>query len=298
MSVYRFISAEKARTPVSMACRLLGVSRSGYYGWLTRGPSNREVEDLELTDLIRDIWRRNRKVYGSPRVHAELGDEHGIHVGRKRVERLMRQAGISAVTVKKTRRTTIRVPGVRPAGDLANRNWTPEAPNRLWVADITYLRTWEGWQYLAAVQDTYSRRIVGWAMADHMRAELVVDALRMAVSRRRPEPGLIHHSDQGSQFVSLLFGQEARRHGIHRSMGSKGDCFDNSVAESFFATLKKELIHRYSWPTRGDQAREVIDYIEVFYNHQRRHSTLGMRSPSSYETLTQTTPDQTLINRP
>ena len=159
------------------------------------------------------------------------------------------------------------------------------APNRVWVADITYLRTWQGWLYLVAVQDLYSRRIVGWSMADHMRAELVTDALEMALAHRRPDPGLIWHSDQGAQFVSLAFGQKARAAGIAQSMGSKGDCFDNAVAESFFATLKKELVHRRSWPTKDELRTEVFDYIEVFYNRERRHSSLGQRSPADYEKM-------------
>jgi putative transposase len=178
------------------------------------------------------------------------------------------------------------VPGVRVADDLVERRFRPAGPDVLWVADITYLRTWEGWLYLAAVQDAYSRRIVGWAMADHMRAELVVDALQMALARRRPGPGLICHSDQGSQFVSLAFGQAARDAGIAVSMGSRGCAFDNAVAESFFATLKKELIRRRSWPLRRELIGEVFDYIETFYNPVRRHSTLGYLSPVQFETST------------
>ena len=222
-------------------------------------------------------------MYGSPRIHAELRMAHGINVSRKRVERLMREAGISGLSERKRKRTTVRVPGVRAADDLVKRRFRPEAPNVLYVADITYLRTWEGWLYLAAVQDAFSRRIVGWSMADNMEAPLVVDALKMALARRRPPEGVIHHSDQGGQYVSLAFGQAARDAGIARSMGSKGDCFDNAVAETFFATLKKELVHRYSWPTRQDLASEVFEYIEAFYNTRRRHSTLGMLSPADYE---------------
>lgn len=283
MSVYRLISAEKARTPVSVICELLGVSRSGYYDWATRAPSDRQLTDAWLTERIKEIHASNRGVYGAPRIHAELRMQHGIRVGRKRVARLMAQAGISGLIEKKHRRTTIRVPGVRVADDLVERRFRPAAPNVLWVADITYLRTWEGWVYLAAVQDAYSRRIVGWSMADHMRAQLVVDALQMAIARRRPAPGLIHHSDQGGQYVSLGFGQAAGGAGIARSMGSRGDCWDNAVAESFFATLKKELIHRRSWPTRRELIGEVFDYIETFYNRRRRHSTLGMLSPAQFE---------------
>jgi putative transposase len=286
VSVYRFISAEKARTPISLACRWLGVSRSGYYEWATRAPSQRALTDARLTERIRAIHTAHRGVYGSPRIHADLRLAHGVWVSRKRVERLMRAAGISGLVRRKRGRTTIRVPGVRVADDLVERRFGPPAPDVLWIADVTYLSSWEGWLYLAAVQDAYSRRIVGWSMADHMRAELVVDALQMAVSRRRPAPGLIHHSDQGSQYVSLAFGQAARDAGIARSMGSKGDCYDNAVAESFFATLKKELVHRRTWPTRRELTSEVFEYVEAFYNRTRRHSTLGYLSPADYENRT------------
>src|SRR4051794_13785258 len=274
-----------------MSCRLLGVSRSGYYEWAANQPSARAQQDAGLIEQIIAIHSANRGVYGSPRIHAELGMALGIRVGRKRVERLMRQAGISGMVRRKRGRTTIQVPGVRVADDLVERRFRPEGPNVLWVADVTYLRTWEGWLYLAAVQGAYSRRIVGWSMADHMRAELVVDALQMPVARRRPAPGLIHHSDQRSQYVSLAFGQAARNGGIARSMGSKGDCYDNAVAESFFATLKKELVHRRSWPTRRELTSEVFDYIEAFYNRVRRHSTLGMLSPLEFENTTRRSED-------
>jgi putative transposase len=210
---------------------------------------------------------------------------HEIRVSRKRVERLMRQAGISGLVSKRRGRTTIRVPGVRVADDLVKRDFRPAAPNVLWVADITYLRSWEGWVYLAAVQDAFSRRIVGWSMAEHMRADLVVDALQMALARRQPDPGLVHHSDQGSQYVSLAFGQRARDAGVAVSMGSRGDCFDNAVAESFFATLKKELVRRRTWPNRRELQSAVFDYIEAFYNRERRHSTLGYLSPREFEMI-------------
>jgi putative transposase len=290
VTAYRLISAEKARTPISMSCRLLGVSRSGYYEWAANVPSERARVDAELLERILAIHAANRGVYGSPRIHAELAMAHGIHVGRKRVERLMHDARISGMVRRKRGRTTISVPGVRVADDLVKRQFRPARPNQLWVADVTYLRTWEGWLYLAAVQDAYSRAIVGWSMADHMRKELVIDALQMAVHRRRPAPGLIHHSDQGSQYVSLALGQAARDAGISRSMGSKGDCFDNAVAESFFATLKKELVHRRSWPTRHELTSEIFEYIEAFYNRVRRHSTLGMLAPLQFENRT-LTPD-------
>jgi putative transposase len=288
VSAYRIVLAEKARTPVSVACELLGVSRSGYHAWANRAPSDRDLSDAWLLEQIKQIHAGNRGVYGSRRVQAELRFARGVRVSRKRVQRLMRDAGLSGLVTRKRGRTTIRVPGVRVADDLVKRRFRPDRPDVLWVADITYLRTWEGWLYLAAVQDAYSRRIVGWGMADHMRAELVVDALQMAIHRRRPNPGLIHHSDAGGQFVSLVFGQKARDAGIAVSMGSRGDCFDNAVAESFFATIKKELVHRRSWPTRRELTSEAFEYIEGFYNTTRRHSTLGYPSPTQFETITMT----------
>ena len=283
--IFRFIAAKKTEHSIKTMCRVLGVSRSGFHAWARRAPSARALEDERLTARIREIHRANRRVYGSPRIHAELRLADGVRVGRKRVERLMRQAGISGLIARKRGRTTIRVPGVQVCEDLVDRAFLAAAPNRLWVADITYLRTWEGWLYPVAVQDVYSRRIVGWSMADHMRAELVCNALQMALAQRRPDPGLIWHSDQGSQFVSLAFGQQARAAGIAQSMGSRGDCFDNAVAESFFATLKKELVLGRTWPTKAELRTEVFEYIEVFFNRRRRHSTLGYLSPSEFEKI-------------
>jgi transposase InsO family protein len=283
--VFSFIAAEKANYPIAVMCRALEVNRTSFHDWERRAPSDRALTDAWLTEQIKQIHESKRRVYGAPRIHAELRLAHGVRVGRKRVERLMRQAGISGLVPKKRGRTTIRVPGVRVADDLVERRFTPAGPNILWLADITYLRSWEGWLYLAAIQDAYSRAIVGWSMADHMRTELVVDALKMALARRRPHAGLIHHSDMGSQYVSLGFGQAARDAGIAISMGSRGDAYDNAVAESFFATLKKELIHRHSWPTKRELGTAVFEYIETFYNRDRRHSTLGMLSPAEYETL-------------
>ncbi|HEV2712929.1 MAG TPA: IS3 family transposase [Gaiellaceae bacterium] len=286
MTLFRIISAEKASFPVSLLCDTLDVNRSSFYAWETRPPSDRALSDAWLTEQIKEIWQTNRKVYGSRRIHAELRLGRGINVSRKRVARLMREAQISGLIGKRRKGTTIRVPGVRVADDLVKRGFRPKAPNVLWCADLTYLETWQGRCYLAAVQDLYSRLIVGWQLAEHMRAELVVDALQMAIHRRRPQPGLVHHSDQGSQFVSLAFGQAARDAGIAVSMGSKGDCFDNAVAESFFATLKKEHIRRESpFPTRADLRLSLFDYIEIFYNRQRRHSTLGYLSPDEYEKI-------------
>jgi putative transposase len=286
--MYRLVLVEKACTSVSVACNLLGVSTSGYYEWAGRAPSDRVLSDAWLIERIKTIHAANRGVYGSRRVTAELRLGEGVVVSRKRVQRLMRKAGLSGLQRVKRGRTTIRVPGIRIADDLVERRFRPAASDVLWVTDITYLRTWEGWVYLAAVQDAFSRRIVGWSMADHMRAELVVDALEMAVHRRRPAPGLICHSDQGSQFVSLAFGQKARDAGIARSMGSKGCAYDNAVAETFFATLKKELVHRRSWPTRRELISEVFEFVEGFYNTTRRHSTLGYLSPAQFEKISLT----------
>jgi putative transposase len=286
VTVFGFIAAKKAEHSVKTMCRVLGVSRSGFHAWQRRRPSRRALEDERLTERIREIHAENRRVYGSPRIHAELVLADGERIGRKRVERLMREAAISGLIRRRRGRTTVRVPGVRVCEDLVDRAFAAEAPNRIWVADITYLRTWQGWLYLVAVQDLYSRRIVGWSMADHMRTELVTDALQMALAQRRPDPGLIWHSDQGSQFVSLAFGQQARAAGIAQSMGSRGDCYDNSVAESFFATLKKELVDRRSWPEKAELRTEIFDFIEIFYNRRRRHSTLGMLSPVDYENST------------
>jgi putative transposase len=283
--IFGFIAAKKAEHSIKSMCRVLGVSRSGFHAWQTREPSARRREDERLLERIREIHAENRRVYGSPRIRAELAMADGVRVSRKRVERLMREAGISGLIKKKRGQTTIRVPGVRVCEDLVDRAFLAAAPDQLWVADITYLRTWEGWLYLVAVQDVFSRRIVGWSMADHMRTELVCDALQMALAQRRPAPGLIWHSDQGSQFVALAFGQQARAAGIAQSMGSKGDCFDNAVAESFFATLKKELIHGRSWPSQAELRTEVFEYIEVFFNRRRRHSTLGFLSPNEFEKI-------------
>jgi putative transposase len=283
---YRFIAAEKASYPVSLMTRVLGVNRTAFHRFERRPPSERALQDAWLTDKIAAIHTRARGVYGARRIHAELRLAHGVNVGRKRVERLMREAGLSGLAKRRRGKTTISVPGVRVADDLVRRDFKPAAPDILWVADITYLRSWEGFLYLAAVQDAYSRRVVGWSMADHMRAEFVVDALQMALRRRRPGPGLIHHSDQGSQYVSLAFGQRVRDAGIAVSMGSRGDAFDNAVAESFFATLKKELVSRRSWPTRRELGAAVFEYIEVFYNRERRHSTLDYHSPREFEMIT------------
>jgi putative transposase len=276
--VYRHISAEKAMGySVSTMCRLLEVSRSGFYDWAGRAPSDHELSDGRLMARIRVIHEKSKRRYGSPRVHLQLARE-GIGVGRKRVERLMRADGLEGAHRRRRRGVTVRVPGVRPAPDLVDREFRPSAPNVCWAADIKQVQTGEGKLYLAAVQDLFSRRIVGWSMAGHMRAELVVDALKMAVRARRPARGVVHHSDQGSQYVSLTFGQTCTKHGIAKSMGSRGDCFDNAVAETFFATLTKELLLHEDpeWPTRAGLRSAIFEFIEEYYNRERLHSTLGM----------------------
>jgi putative transposase len=293
--VFSFIAAEKTGYPVAVMCRVFGVSRTGFHNWERRPPSDRALEDARLTERIKRIDDASRGVYGAPRIHAELRIEHNIRVGRKRVARLMKAAGISGVGPRKRWKTTIRIAGITPATDLVERQFRPTSPNMLWVADITYLRTGEGWLYLAAVQDAYSRQIVGWSMATHLRAALVVDALKMALARRRPGAGLIHHSDQGRQYVSLAFGRAASDAGIAVSMGSRGDAYDNAVAE--FATLKKELVNRRSWQSRLELQSAVFEYIEAFYNRRRRHSTLGMVSPAEYE-QTQTMEKSIKIKQP
>ena len=239
--VFRFIHTERVNYPVTVLARVLRVNRSAYYAWARRAASAHEIEDRDLTRLVKENHGANRGVYGTPRIHAELRIVHNIKVSTKRVARLMREAQISGLMPRRRGKTTIRVPGVRVAEDLLLREFKAKEPNRIWSADITYLKTWEGWVYLAAVQDLYSRRIVGWSMADHMRSELVVDALKTAVHRRRPEPGLIHHSDQGSQFVALAFGQFARANGISQSMGQVGSAYDNSVAETFLLSTGTEI---------------------------------------------------------
>jgi putative transposase len=264
-------------------CRVLDVNRTSFHDWERRAPSDRALSDVWLTEKIKQIHAASDGTYGARRVHAELRLEHGIRVGRKRVERLMRSAGISGVLPRKRRRTTVRLSGLRVAPDLVERDFRPDGPNLTWSADITYISTWEGFLYLAHVEDLFSRLIVGWSMADHLRAELVVSALEMALYRRRPAPGLIHHSDQGCQFTAVLFTRRCERAGIEISMGSVGDCYDNAASEAFHATIKKERIYRQSWPTRAEARAAVFEYIEAWYNPRRRHSTLGYLSPVEFE---------------
>lgn len=283
MTVYRFVDAEKAAFPVATMCRVLGVSPSGYWAWSKRPPSARARANAALTTRIGEIHAASRGTYGAPRVQAELRFIDDLRVGRKRIARLMRAAGLEGVHRRRFARTTVRDETAAPAPDLVRRSFTATGPDRLWVADITYLPTWQGFLYLAAVVDVFSRRVVGWSMAGHLRTSLILDAIDMAIGRRRPDAGLVHHSDRGTQYTSFAFGRRAREAGISLSMGSVGDAYDNAMAESFFASLETELIDRSSWRTRADARLAVFDYIEAFYNPRRRHKALGQLSPAEFE---------------
>ena len=280
---YRLIDAEKPHHAVSRLARALGVSRSGYHAWRRRKPSAHSLADAALRERIEAIHESSRGVYGAPRVHAELALGHGVQVGRKRVARLMREANLAGASRCRRRRTAPRGKPAPAAPDRVRRVFTATAPDELWVADITYVPTWESWLFLAVVIDAFSRRCVGWSMRSDLQADLVVDALGMAVTRRRPEPGVVHHSDRGSQYASLAFGATLRESGVLASMGSRGDAYDNAAAESFMATIKKELIYRRTFKSRNAARLAIFDYIECFYNPVRRHSTLGNISPADYE---------------
>ncbi len=261
-------------------CRVLGVSSSGYYAWAKRRPSRRAQRDATLTAEIHAAHAASRGTYGAPRVHAELAGK-GIRVGRKRVARLMSRAALAGVSRRKFVTTTVRGDS-RQAPDLVERNFTAQAPDRLWVADITYIPIWTGFLYLAVVLDAFSRRIVGWAMATTLATQLVLDALNMALLMRRPR-GVIHHSDQGSQYTSIGFGHRCREAGVRPSMGSVGDAYDNAMCESFFATLECELLDRCRFRTQAEARTAVFEFIEGFYNLRHRHSGIGYLSPIDYE---------------
>ena len=285
MNVYPFIAAEKAAAHhVATACALLEVSTSAYYQWSQHTPSRRECA---VGERIERIHRESRGTYEAPRVHRGLR-RAGITCGRRRVARLMAMRGLTGRCKRRSRRTTVADPAGRPAAtDLVRRAFAPASLelDRVWVGDITYLRTWEGWCYLATVIDLASRRVVGFAMADHMRVSLVSDALQMALAARRPAPGLIFHADRGSQYTSAQFARLLAEHGILQSLSRPRQCWDNAVAESFFATLKTELVYRSAWPTRSAVQHAVFEFIEVFYNRRRLHSTLGYCSPVEYEAM-------------
>jgi putative transposase len=264
-----------------MMCRTLDVSSSGYYAWKSRKPSRRSREDAALTERIKSFHELSRKTYGSPRIHTDLV-EAGIPVGCKRVARLMKEAGLVGVCRRKKAYTTVRDKDARPAPDLVDRDFTTSAPNVLWLADITYVPTWAGFLYLAVALDAFNREIVGWSMANNLRTQLVLDALEMALYKKKPQ-SVIHHSDQGSQYTSLAFGKRCQKAGIRPSMGSVGDCYDNAMCESFFATLETELIDRSTFRSHAEARMAIFDYIEAFYNPRRRHSSLGNLSPLEYE---------------
>jgi len=282
---FKLIDEEKAHHPISRLAGVLGVSRAGYHAWKRRPPSARSLEDERLMARIGEIHEMTDGTYGAPRIAFELADVDQIHVGTKRVARLMRTMGIEGVGKKRGKRTTTRSEGTPPAPDLVKRDFSASRPNELWVADITFVPTWEGWLFLSAITDACSRYCVGWSMREDLTADLVVDALGMGVTRRRPEAGLIHHSDRGSQYGSLAFGRTLIESGIVASMGSTGDAYDNAAAESFMATIKKELIHRRTFKRRDEARLAIFRYIEGFYNPVRRHSSIGYRSPAEYETM-------------
>jgi len=284
--MFGLVEAEKANYPITVLCRTLGVSPAGFYGWrhAQTHPCPRRVGDAELVERIREIHRTSRRSYGSPRIHDELVLGEGRRVGRKRIERLMRINGIVGIH-KRRRGCTRRDPDATPSDDLVKRQFTPEGPDRLWVSDVTEHPTGEGKVYLAVVVDAWSRRVIGWSIADHMRAELVVDALQMATWRRQPPAGqTVHHSDHGCQYTSWAFGRRLRAAGVLGSMGSIGDAYDNAMAESFFSILQRELLDEQRWATRRQLALAVFEWIEAWYNPHRRHTSIGSLSPIDYET--------------
>jgi putative transposase len=282
---YTFICRRCDDLPVAACCRVMGVSTSGFYRWRAKPVSERDWADAVLTDKIVDIHRASRRSYGSPRVHAELRLGEGIACSRKRVERLMRHAGVSGIYRRKSRGCTRRDRDAVPSADLVKRRFDVDGPDRLWVMDVTEHPTDDGKVYLGVVLDAWSRRIVGWSIADHIRAELVVDAVQMALWRRRPPPGqTIAHSDHGSQYTSWAFGRRLRAGGLLGSMGSIGDAYDNAMCESFFHSLQLELLDQHRWQSRRQLALAIFEWIETWYNASRRHSSIGMLSPIDYET--------------
>ena len=282
------MSANQAIFPIATMARVLGVSEAGYYAWRHRLPSAHAVADAALLKRVRTIHASSRETYGAPRVHAALRAEGGKH-GRKRVARLMRAAGLVGASRRRAGVTTTkRDKEARPAPDLVDRDFTATAPNQLWVADITFVPTTAGFLYLAVVLDAWSRRIVGWSMANHLRAELVVDALEMALGQRRPH-NVILHSDQGSQYTSLAFGKRCKEAGVRPSMGSVGDAYDNAMCESFCATLECELLERRRFASQAEARMACFGFIEGWYNPARLHSGLGYRSPIAYETAMEVT---------
>ena len=276
------MKANQASHSVQTMCRLLKVSKSGFYAWDQRPLSARACVDISLTVRIHAIHRRSKGAYGAPMIHAELADDHGIRVGCKRVARLMRVAGLRGVMPQRFVRTTLSDSSCAVAIDLVDRKFDADGPDRLWVADITYIPTWAGFLYLAIVLDVWSRRIVGWAMETHLKSELVLTALNTALAQRRPD-AVVHHSDHGCQYTSYSFGNRCREMGVMPSMGSVGDAYDNAMAESFFATLEREVLNRRCFKTQAEAKMALFEWIEGWYNPHRRHSSLGYFSPVNFE---------------
>ncbi|MEU1757393.1 IS3 family transposase [Micromonospora matsumotoense] len=285
MNVHPFIEAEQAgEHHVKRACELLEVSRSAYYQRKSGVQSVRGRVDAQLTEKIIQVHAVSKGTYGAPRIHADLADA-GMRHGRKRVARLMRAAELAGKSPRRWRATTIPAPNAGRRPDLVGRDFTtdPAALDSRWCGDITYINTWQGWLYLATVIDLASRRIVGWAIAEHLKTDLIDAALTDALVRRRPKSGLVFHSDRGCQYTSAQHARLAHRHGIRLSVGRRGQCWDNAVAESFFSTIKTELLHRQPWPTHQAARQSIFEYIEGWYNTRRRHSTLGYLSPAAFE---------------
>ena len=284
---FQFIEAHQGEFPVTRMCQVLGVSVSGYYAARDRPPSQREQDNRRLLDQIRKVHAASRKIYGSPRVHAKLCKQ-GIHCNKKRVERLMRMHNIRGKRRGRRRvKTTDSAHNLPVAPNLLNRQFEADAPNQKWVTDITYIPTEQGWLYLAVILDLFSRRVVGWSMASTMHASLVKSALRMAIVHRQPQAGLLHHSDRGSQYAGFVYQSLLSEQQMVVSMSRTADCYDNAAMESFFGTLKCELVHDRHYCTRDEARQDIFEYIEVFYNRKRLHSTLGYRSPVEYEQLRQ-----------
>lgn len=281
--VFEFVEREKGNHNVRLMCRLLGVSPSGFYASRGRPPCLRCTEDARLKHLITAIHVRSRGTYGRPRIKSELEFDHDVRCGGKRVGRLMRELRIHGAHRRRKFRTTIRDDAVAPAPDLVQRQFTATAPDQVWVADIKYVVTGEGFLYIAGVLDLFSRRLVGWGFSNTLHTKVVIDAFEMAIQRRDPQTGTVFHSDQGCQYTSLAFGRTLRESGIAASMGSRGDCFDNAAMESFWATLECELLNRNKYPTRDAARLAIFDYMEAWYNPWRRHSTLGHISPAEFE---------------
>jgi putative transposase len=279
---FRFIRDHREDFPVRLMCRVLDVSSSGFYDWLERPESPRAVENRALVAKIQAIHGDSRRTYGSPRVHASLQDA-GYRIGRNRVARLMRNNAIRAKTKRKFRVTTDSRHDHPVAPNRLDRQFEVAAPNTVWIADISYIPTREGWLYLAVVLDLFSRQVVGWAMDQQMPQELTLAALDMAIQRRRPLPGCMHHSDRGSQYAAGDYQKQLAKYGMVCSMSRKGNCWDNAPMESFFHSLKTEQVHHCDYQTRDEARRDIFEYIEVFYNRQRRHSTLGYLSPAQFE---------------